>query len=96
MDNLKEDLVSLDRFCKSCNIDLTFVYSLAEQDLCEIIVVEEKQYVQHEDLPLLERLSRLHYELEINMEGLYAIAHLQGKIESLKEEVDYLTRKLNS
>lgn len=96
MDNINEDLVSLDRFCKSCNVDLTFVYSLAEQDLCEIIIVEEKQYVLQEHLTLLERLSRLHYEMEINMEGLYAIAHLQEKIESLKEEVNYLTRKLNS
>ncbi|AEL27846.1 chaperone modulator CbpM [Cyclobacterium marinum] len=95
MNNLSEEHVSLEQFCRSCNIESTFVYSLAEQDLCEIIIIEEKTYVLQEDLALLERLSRLHYDMEINMEGLYAIAHLQEKIESLKEEVRSLSRKLD-
>ncbi|EPR68094.1 hypothetical protein ADICYQ_2814 [Cyclobacterium qasimii M12-11B] len=43
----------------------------------------------------MERLSRLHYEMEINLEGLYAIVHLQEKIERLKEEVNSLARKLD-
>jgi len=96
MNNLSDEHVSLDQFCQSCNIEMTFVYSLAAQDLCEIIVIEEKKYVFQEDLALLERLSRLHYEMEINLEGLYAIVHLQEKIERLKDEVKSLTRKLDS
>lgn len=42
MNNLSEEHVSLEQFCRSCNIESTFVYSLAEQDLCEIIIIEEK------------------------------------------------------
>ena len=95
MNNLSEDHVSLDQFCRSCNIEMAFVYSLAAQDLCEIIVIEEKEYVLQDDLRLLERLSRLHYEMEINLEGLYAIVHLQEKIERLKEEVKSLSRNLD-
>ncbi|WP_339925276.1 chaperone modulator CbpM [uncultured Cyclobacterium sp.] len=95
MNNLSEDHVSLDQFCRSCNIEMTFVYSLAAQDMCEIIVIEEKEYVLQDDLRLLERLSRLHYEMEINLEGLYAIVHLQEKIERLKEEVKSLSRNLD-
>jgi len=95
MNNIGEEYISLDQFCQTCNIETTFVYSLAEQGLCEITIIEERQYVFQDDLSLLERLSRLHYEMEINMEGLYAIAHLQEKIENLKEEVKTLTRKLD-
>ena len=44
---------------------------------------------------LSEEHVSLEHDMEINMEGLYAIAHLQEKIESLKEEVRSLSRKLD-
>jgi len=59
-----------------------------------VVIVEEKSYILPDQVSDLEKLSRLHYEMEINLEGLEAIVHLQEKIKALKEEVDFLQRKL--
>ena len=49
-----------------------------------------------EDLPLLEKMVRLHNELDINPEGIQAIYHLLGQVESLQQEVAALKRRLNA
>lgn len=56
----------------------------------EILQVEQKgddAMLHVEDLPLLEKMVRLHNELDINPEGLQAIYHLLGQVENLQEEV---------
>lgn len=49
-----------------------------------------------EELPVLEKMVRLHNELDINPEGIQAIHHLLGQVESLQEEVAALKRKLDA
>ena len=90
-----DSLIPLDQFCISCGIEVSFVHSLSEEGLCELVVREETTYIVPEQLTQLERLARLHYEMEINLEGLHAIVHLQEKIADLEEEIRSLRRKLH-
>ncbi|SEI86618.1 MerR HTH family regulatory protein [Cyclobacterium xiamenense] len=94
MNHPDESLIPLDQFCISCGIEVSFVHSLSKEGLCELVVREESTYIVPEHLAQLERLARLHYEMEINLEGLHAIVHLQEKITDLEEEVRNLRRKL--
>ncbi|WP_375582402.1 chaperone modulator CbpM [Cyclobacterium xiamenense] len=89
-----DSLIPLDKFCISCGIEVSFVHNLSDEGLCELIVTEESTYITTDQLTQLERLARLHYEMEINLEGLHAVLNLQEKIASLEEEVRNLRRKL--
>lgn len=94
MNKPDESLISLNKFCSSCGIEISFVQALCEQGLCELVERETTTYILPDEITRLERLSRLHYEMDINLEGLQAIIHLQKKIEDLEEQVKDLRRKL--
>lgn len=84
------NLLAVTQFCEVYNIELGFVNSLHEYGLIEVVTLEEVKYVHHEHLRDLERLIRLHYDLEINMEGIDVIAHLLKKVEAMQEELKQL------
>ncbi|HRO46144.1 chaperone modulator CbpM [Agriterribacter sp.] len=89
-----EELITPEACCAHYHIELTFIQSLSEYGLIEIISVEEKQFIHNEQLRGLEKFIRLHYELGINMEGIDAIAHLLRKMENMQEEITLLKNKL--
>ena len=39
-------------------------------------------------------MVRLHYDLEINMEGIDAITHLLKKLQTMQDEISVLKNKL--
>ena len=90
-----ENLILVRQFCVSHEIEVSFVESLHEYGLVEIMLVEKEPYIHKEKLTDLEKMIRLHYELDINMEGLDVIAELLNKIQTLQQERNTLKNKLN-
>ncbi|WP_339656593.1 chaperone modulator CbpM [uncultured Salegentibacter sp.] len=81
-----EDLIPTDEICARYRVESTFVSSLYESGLIEIITVKEIQYVHCDDISVFERLRRLHYDLDINLEGLEAIQHLLEQVRKLQKK----------
>ncbi len=69
-------LIPVADFCDHYHIEFSFVRSLHDFGLVEFTTVKEVQYLRAEDLTELEKMARLHYELDINMEGIDAIKHI--------------------
>jgi hypothetical protein len=87
--------ISAREFCQHHQIELSFIYSLREYGLIEVEVSgDEDCFLPQEELDSLEKLVRLHYDLQINMEGLDAIHHLLQRVETLQQEVIALRNKL--
>jgi plastocyanin domain-containing protein len=89
-----ENLIPVEEFCTIHKIEFSFIHSLNEFGLIEIITVEETSYIQQEQISSLEKLMRPHYDLEINLEGIDAIAHLLKRVENMNEEMIALKNKL--
>jgi hypothetical protein len=89
-----EDLIPTDEICTRYKVERTFVSSLYESGLIQIITVEETQYVHCDEISAFERLRRLHYELDINLEGLEAIQHLLGQVKKLQKQNRELKNRL--
>jgi MerR HTH family regulatory protein len=70
------NLIQLAQFCNIQNVDASFILALQEYELVELVVVEEIHYLPITQLPTVEKMVRLHYELDINLEGIDAIATL--------------------
>lgn len=62
--------------------------------MIEIRTVNGKQYLLLSQLGELERYSHLYYDLSINIEGIDAIRHILGRMDSLQQEIRQLRRQL--
>lgn len=90
-----QNYISIKEICIHHNIPTQFVKQLHEYQLIEIITIEENQYLFETQIKDLERLIRLHFELNINLEGLDAIYNLLKQVECLKQDIVTLNNKLN-
>ena len=59
-------LIALQQLCEVYEIEVSFVYSLREYGLIQIVELEEGEFVEEEHLSDIEKLMRLHYDLDIN------------------------------
>ena len=91
----EEQYISVKTFCERHGVGESFVYSMYEYEILQVEYSKDEG-IHIEDLPLLEKMVRLHNELDINPEGLQAIYHLLGQVESLQREVASLKKKLDT
>ena len=93
MENI--DLVPVQTFCVHHQIDLSFIESLQQFGLVEITTIEEQSYLRESQLTDLEKFVRLHYELDINFEGIEAIGHLLEKLRDMQVLNQQLQNRLS-
>jgi hypothetical protein len=86
--------ISITEFCSCHQVQYSFINSLSETGLLEITVIEEDEFIDREQLRELERMMRLHYDLEINIQGIDAINNLLNKVSELQDEVKFLQNRL--
>jgi hypothetical protein len=90
-----EDLIPTDEICTRYKVEHTFVNALSESGLIEIVILKETRYVHCDEISEFEKLRRLHYELNINLEGLEAIQHLLSQVTRLQNQNLKLKNRLN-
>lgn len=91
-----EDMILVNEFCVHHNIELSFIHSLEEYGMIETVVVEKHSYLPVSELGRLEKMVRLHHELDINLEGIDTINHLLQKIDSMQEQIVILNNRLKA
>lgn len=89
-----ENLIPVVDICRIYNIEAGFLEALNECGLVSFTRLNAVHYVHRDEIQPLERLIRLHYDLEINLEGIEAIAHLLNRVELLQEELRVTRNKL--
>jgi chaperone modulatory protein CbpM len=87
-------LIAASDFCTWHQVEYTFIHSLSEAGLVEIAVVDETEYIPETQLQELEKMIRMHNELEINVAGIEAISHLLQRLEHIQEEMRLLRNRL--
>ena len=87
-------LIPASEFCANHNIEVSFIRSLHETGLMEITTIEETVYLQANQLQELERIVRLYFELDINLEGIQTINHLLQRINNMHGEITSLRNRL--
>lgn len=90
-----KNLIPIKQYCSFYRIDSSFIDSLESFGLVEIIVVDENPYFPEDQLSTVERMYRLHYDLDINLEGIDAINFLLKRIEDLKKELKAVKNRLS-
>lgn len=89
------NLILVETFCSNCEVEFSFIDSLHDHGIIEIIILEEKKYISNDQLKEVERAIQFHYELNINLEGIDVISHLLNQIDELQQELKIAKNKLN-
>ena len=91
-----ENLISIQQFCRHYNVPEDFITALHEYDLVEVTITETENYLQTNQLNDVEKMMRLHYDLNINLEGIDAIYNLLKQVEHLQSQITELKNKLDA
>lgn len=83
----KTYLISVEECCTQYNVEIAFIDSLEMHGLLQPTVVENSRYYEHDNLSQLEKLIHMHYDMDINMEGMEVITRLLSRIERMQDEI---------
>jgi len=89
-----ENLIAVQLFCTHHHIEISFISALSEFGLIEVTTISETEYISTGQLSDLEKMIRLHYDLDINMEGIDAIYNLLKRENNLRGELNALKNRL--
>jgi len=89
-------LITTADFCVYHRLEHSFIADLQEAGLIEIKIVNNTTYIPENELQKLERMIRLHTDLDINIAGIEAITHLLQRIEDIQEEMRLLRNSLKA
>lgn len=91
-----EEMILVNEFCVHHNIEMTFIYALQDSGLIEVNTVENKLCIPEQQLAQLEKLTRLYYDMDINLEGIETITYLLNRMNEMQEEMRQLQNKLRA
>lgn len=89
-----ENLIPIDVFCATHNIEISFISSLQQTGLIEITTIKEAGFIDLDQLRQLEKFMHFYYELDINLEGIETITHLLQRMNAMQEEIIALRNRL--
>ena len=79
---MQTELIIVSEYCHKCHIEPSFIEMLEEGGLINVHTEGGEHYLLLSELPNVERYSRMYYDLSINMEGIDAIHHMDGRYEA--------------
>ena len=90
----KEELIRLDTLCEQYRVEMSFFTHLNEIGLIEVKQVKKSAYLHPDQIVAVEKMIRIHRELDVNMEGIDVIFNLLEKIDGLRNELMALKDRL--
>ncbi|NNC70528.1 MAG: hypothetical protein HKN90_06890 [Flavobacteriaceae bacterium] len=92
----ENQLITIEQICTNYGVPNSFIDSLREYELIEIITTSNVQCVHHDEVVHIEKMMRMYYDLNINMEGLDVVRRLLHQVETLQNEVNKLNNRLKN
>lgn len=88
------DLIRAEAFCRSHRLEVSYLDSLQEFGLIEVVRTGGQVFIKSEELPRLEKIVVFHRELQINLEGIDVIINLLERVTRMQDETTQLRNRL--
>lgn len=82
-----EQLIPVHKICTYYQVEISFIHGLKEIGLIEINTIEETGYIHQHQMSDIEKMIRMHHELDVNIEGIDVAFNLLQKINTLQQEL---------
>lgn len=89
-------LISIQKICTNYKVPVSFFKALHDYELVEITIKKNDVFLKSAQLHDIEKMMRMHYDLDINLEGIDAIYNLLKQVAQLQSEVKTLKNKLDA
>ncbi|WP_178984354.1 chaperone modulator CbpM [Winogradskyella helgolandensis] len=87
-------LIPIPSLCAHYKIEMSFINGLNDYGLIEFVTVEKTYCIHQDKIADLEKMIRLHEDLQLNFEGIDTVFNLLEKIDYLKSELTTAQNKL--
>jgi chaperone modulatory protein CbpM len=89
-----EKLIPVKQLCSHYQVEMSFFSSLQKIGLVEMTNIKRTWYIHQNKIIAIEKVLRLHHELEVNMEGIDVIFNLLHRLEQKENELSMLKNRL--
>jgi len=90
----EKPLIPAATLCLHYNIEISFVDALNELGLIRIEIVEKGIFIHQDQIGALEKIIRLHQDLNVNLEGIDVIFNLLESEKTLRNELNVIKNRL--
>jgi hypothetical protein len=91
----RSEFIEIAQLCRQYQLEMQFFSTLEDYELIQVVRVKESPCVYLDELRRIEKMVRLHKELQINMEGIQAVINLLEKVEFLQDELARVRSRLS-
>lgn len=91
----ESEYILVETLCIQYEVEPSFFDELSSFGLIEIHTVEDVRFIPQQRLTDLERMIRIHHELNVNLEGIDVIFNLMEKIDNLQNELKSMRNRLS-
>jgi len=89
-----ENFIPIDMLCQHYKLEISFFNNLNENGLVDIELVDNIQYIHKDSIYEIEKIVRMHKELDVNIEGIDIVLNLLQKIDALQTELHNVRNRL--
>jgi len=87
--------ISVEQFCTRHDISQSFIDDLFTFELVEVLIIERSKHIKVSDINKIDRLKRIHYDLDVNFEGLDVINNMMDEIIGLNKDIIDLKNRIS-
>jgi len=89
-----KDFFPVGKLCELYDLEYSFFQEMHEFGLVELEVYSDERFIHQDALYLVEKIIRIHRDLQINLEGIDVVMNMLRRQEMLEEELLQLKNKL--
>lgn len=82
-----ENFIPLHTLVSHYKVELSFFSHLSELGLVDVKTVDQIEYIHQDSIYEIEKMIRMHQELDVNIEGIDVVFNLLQKIDTLQKEL---------
>jgi len=89
-----KDFIPVIQLCSHYKVEISFFNELNEVGLIEITTIEQSLYLHQDEINDVEKMIRIHRELNVNTEGIDVVFNLLQKVDDLQNELNNVQNRL--
>lgn len=90
----KKKYIPIEQICIDYEVPKSFISDLKEFSLINILIVNEEECIEITEIKKLDKIMRLHFDLNINMEGIDSVLHLLDRVSNLQDQINELNNRI--